>query len=285
MPQTEQQEIFIRDINKSDIVVLHNVHRFPAPENVEFSSPHLVISINHSGTARAVYDMKEVTFSANDIAVVMPNHLLCPLYCSDDYDVTLLVVSQKFFGEIKHRTLSHDLSKFHLAPASVLTDEQMRLMIQVISVIDTISKMPESVLPHRREMLIYQLNVAIEILNSYRREQDKAVPPSRNRALFNEFCDLLATHYRQAHDVAFYADLLHLTPKYFSKLIHQTVGVTASEWIEEYIATQAKNILATRKEMSVQQVAYFLGFNELSAFCRFFKRTTGYTPKGYKTSL
>ena len=84
MPQTEQQEIFIRDINKSDIVVLHNVHRFPAPENVEFSSPHLVISINHCGTARAVYDMKEVTFSANDIAVVMPNHLLCPLYCSDE---------------------------------------------------------------------------------------------------------------------------------------------------------------------------------------------------------
>ncbi len=281
MPSSAQNEQLISNIKKSDIAVLRHINRFPAPNNTEFVSPCLVISINNKGTARAVYDIKEVTFKKNDIAVVMPNHLLCPLYNSEDYDVTLIVASEQFIEELRHRILSYDYSKFHIAPASVLTDEQMLMLQKVVDVIELISTMTEKTLPHRREILIYQLNTIFELINSFRREQDTAVFSPRNESLFNDFCNLLAANYRHTHEVAFYAEQLHLTPKYFSKVVLQTVGVTAGEWIEQYIITQAKNILTTRKDMAVQQVAYYLGFNELSAFSRYFKRATGITPSRY----
>jgi AraC-like DNA-binding protein len=78
--------------------------------------------------------------------------------------------------------------------------------------------------------------------------------------------------------------MMHLSPKYFSTVIQKAVGVSASEWIEEYLITQIKRVLTTRSELSVQQVAYEFGFVESASFCRYFKRLTGQTPSQFRKS-
>ncbi|MGN0226632.1 MAG: helix-turn-helix domain-containing protein [Paludibacteraceae bacterium] len=41
-------------------------------------------------------------------------------------------------------------------------------------------------------------------------------------------------------------------------------------------------LLTTRCELSVQQVAYEFGFVESASFCRYFKRLTGQTPSQFR---
>ena len=94
------------------------------------------------------------------------------------------------------------------------------------------------------------------------------VPPPRSLAMVDE--------------VAFYARLHHLTPKYFASLIKAETGISSTEWITNYVIIQAKMLLDSHKEMTVQQISYHLGFSEQASFSRFFKANTGMSPTEYK---
>ena len=271
-----------RNINTSEMAVLRDIHRFPVYGH-DIISPYLMVCINHSGTARALYDMQEVLFRPNEIAVVLPGHILRPLESSSDYRVTIIVHSPALCEELKTKRLTHDRYKFHRIPACPLTEEEMEQFMYAVDLLEHICNASLQRYPLRHEMLIAQTNVMTEMLNAFRREIDeKAVLESNKYGIFNDFCDLLAMHYREQHEVGFYAEKLHLSPRYFSVVVKEVIGLSASDYIEEYIATQAKNILATRHELSVQQVSYLLGFAEAPSFCRFFKRVTGLRPKEYR---
>ncbi len=58
--------------------------------------------------------------------------------------------------------------------------------------------------------------------------------------------------------------------------------MTPAEWIEQYVVAQAKLLLETQRERSVQEISYQLGFPESSSFHHFFKRVTGMTAKEYR---
>lgn len=280
-----QEEIFeakVKNINKSGIAVLRDLTKFPVYHK-DFALPDMTVGLNLHGNARALYDMHEINFEKNELAVVLPNHLLCPLEISDDYCITLIVISGTLVDEMKHRTLTHDYTKFHLDPSTKLTDEQVVKFMKVVDVIEMVSEMTVEQLPNRHEMLVYLIDVAFELINSFRRNQDTPREATRNNAIFNNFCDLLSENYAKTREVGFYAKQLGMSSKYFSKIILDTVGVSAGRWIEEYVATQAKQMLSTRFDMNIQQVAFHLGFREQSDFCRFFKRATGMSPKQFRS--
>ena len=273
-----------RTIEKLDMIVLRAIDGFPV-YGQDIISPYMMVCINHSGSARALYDMQEVLFQPNEIAVVMPNHILRPIESSEDYRVTILVHSVSLCEELKTKRLTHDYHKFHRTPACLLTDEEMVQYMQAVDLLEHICNASTQRYPLRHEMLIELTNVMVEMHNAYRREIDeKTVNGSRNYSLFSAFCDQLAAHYREQHEVAFYAEKAHLTTRHFSFIIKELVGLSASDYIEQYLATQAKNLLLTRPDLSVQQISYHLGYADSPSFCRFFKRLIGLTPKDFRLS-
>lgn len=275
-------EQMYRTIATSELAVLRNVNRFPV-YGKDVISPCMMVCINHSGVARALYDMQEVVFRPNEIAVVMPNHILRPLESTPDYKVTLLVHSPALCEELKTKRLTHDYHKYHRQPTCLLTDEEMTQYMQAVDLLEHICKASTKCYPLRHEMLIQLTNVMSEMHNAFRREMDEKILKEDNQyAVFNAFCDLLAMHYREQHEVAFYAEKAHLTTRHFSLIIKEIVGLSASDYIEQYLATQAKNLLISRPDLTIQQISFFLGFAESPSFCRFFKRLAGKTPKDFR---
>ena len=61
-------------------------------------------------------------------------------------------------------------------------------------------------------------------------------------------------------------------------------GLSPLEWIQQYVATQAKLIMNTHPKQTVKETAYQLGFPTTANFCRYFKRATGIYPQAYKES-
>jgi AraC-like DNA-binding protein len=96
--------------------------------------------------------------------------------------------------------------------------------------------------------------------------------------LFSMYVD---KHFREQHSVAFYADLLHLSPKSLSKKLHRMQHSTPSEVIKERIITEAKRELFYTGK-SVKEIAYELGFEDPAYFTRFFKKATGHAPLLFK---
>lgn len=278
------EQLFTSDVElveRSELVVLRDVREFPV-YNKDIISPFFVLCLNLNGTARIRYDLHEMEIKRNEIVCVMPNHILHPLEVSSDFRAMLIVMSPKFIKELPYHFFTHDFHKFHFTPAYPLTDEQMRFATMFTMMAERIVTHDKTELSHRHEVLISYVSIGYELLNMCRREQDKLLSSSyRNVDLFNRFCNLVVEHYRESREVAFYAQKLMLTPKYFSKVIHETIGMSASDWIEQYVATQAKNLLRTRPNMTIQEVCLVMGFPEQPSFCRFFKRITGITPRQF----
>jgi AraC-like DNA-binding protein len=81
--------------------------------------------------------------------------------------------------------------------------------------------------------------------------------------------------------VAYCAEAINLSPKYFGDLVKKGTGKSAQEYIQLKVIDIAKErILDTNK--SISEVAYELGFKYPSHFTRFFKQQIGHSPNEYR---
>lgn len=121
----------------------------------------------------------------------------------------------------------------------------------------------------------------LEILAEYEKlfEVGDEVSDIKANNLSDRFFRLLATNYKNSRSVKFYAEQMHLTPKYLSTAVKRVTGRPILDWIHEAILIDAKMLLRTT-DMTVQEIADQLNFSSPSAFVQFFKKHTGKTPKG-----
>ncbi len=102
--------------------------------------------------------------------------------------------------------------------------------------------------------------------------------------LLRSFKQLLNEHYIKKHKVSDYADMLAVTADYLNKTVKNITGKTAKEHIQSKLATEAKRSLIF-SNLSGKELAYELGFDESAHFNNFFKKTTGFTPTEFKSSV
>lgn len=104
---------------------------------------------------------------------------------------------------------------------------------------------------------------------------------NRKKSLFNAFLRNVEEHHRKEHSVKYYADELFVTSKYLSSVINEMSGKTPKQWIDEYIALDAK-VLLQSTEKDIQEICEELNFPDVSFFGKFFKRMTGMSPKAFR---
>ncbi len=102
--------------------------------------------------------------------------------------------------------------------------------------------------------------------------------------VFEQFMTLLHEHHSQERTVQFYAAKLMFTPKYFSKLIREITGRSASDWITDFVMLEARHLLR-RSDLSIKEVSYQLNFATPSLFARYFKKHAQCTPQEYRSGV
>ena len=114
-----------------------------------------------------------------------------------------------------------------------------------------------------------------------RNSSSAALSVSRSNELFREFKKLSAAHYRQCHSLRFYAERLHVSTTYLSRVVKQTTGRTVRFHLSELICADARRLLECT-DMDVKEIADSLGFSDQSVFGKFFARKTGLSPLRYR---
>ncbi len=95
--------------------------------------------------------------------------------------------------------------------------------------------------------------------------------------IYNELMTLLAAHYREAHDVAFYADKLAITPRYLNAVTRRMVDKSSKEVISGYLLREALALLTTSR-LTIGEVAARLGFSSPASFTKWFTANEGAPP-------
>lgn len=276
-----QHPVLNKDFIEKRYAVIEDVYHIPVEDN-PLQSELMVIGLCVSGKASFDYNMQPKQFVPHELAVTLPNTLITYSATSPDYHSILVIVSKPFYDELIHRTSFIDYKKYYYRPSCRLNEQQFGKIQDVLRVLKMVC---DSDHPKRKETLENIFDLLFYTLTRYRGEEDtRSETEMRYEQLFNRFYDLLTVHYAAHHDISWYAGQLALTPKYFSNVIRQTTDKSAAEWIDIVLITQAKKLLRTRRELTIQQIAYELGFRENAAFCNFFKSHTGLRPKAYQQS-
>lgn len=104
----------------------------------------------------------------------------------------------------------------------------------------------------------------------------------RMREMFNRFMMLVERDYKLSRDVAYYASQMNITPKYLTLIVRQMTHETPKHIIDHYTILQLK-LQLTASRQSVKEISWEYHFNDVSFFCRYFKRHTGLTPMEIRT--
>ena len=93
--------------------------------------------------------------------------------------------------------------------------------------------------------------------------------------------DYVEQNYFRKITLAELAAITYLNPFYLLKLFKKHTGYTPGEYIIKFRIDYSKQLL-TKPEMTIEQIALFLGFNTHSYFSKIFHKSTGLTPVQFR---
>ncbi len=137
-----------------------------------------------------------------------------------------------------------------------------------------------------RDIILAGINSMLTYAERFYKRQFINRKPMAGKTV-TEFSRLLQTFVRDGSlenglpSVADLASQLHLSRRYLTDLLKIETGKTAQDLIHIALIGAAKNRLRT-DDKTVSEIAYALGFENLSYFSRLFKKETGQSPTAYK---
>ncbi|MDR2039909.1 MAG: AraC family transcriptional regulator [Bacteroidales bacterium] len=234
------------------------------------------------GYAKLQIGLNTYTFTENHAFVIFHGQIFQTLGMSPDFKAGFMLFRSDFFDTQSDFIETMALQKIVMqTPYLLLSDSQMFMFSSIYHIIK--EKMKEKDNSYRLRMVqeFFRILFYEACYLFFKDEKKPAEPQNRKKEIFERFIREVEKHYRNERNIKFYADILCLTPKYLSSLIHEVSGKHAGEWIREYVILNARALL-TSTNMTIQQVSDELHFPDQSQFSRYFKQATGVPPKEYQ---
>jgi len=230
-----------------------------------------------------IIDGKEEHFDKNQIVFltefhkIVPKYIgsICflrfnrPFYCVLDHDAEVSCKGLLFFGAAQLPIITipdNELEKFTILIRMFLLEMESNDHLQM-------------------EMLQMMLKRYLILCTRLYKEQHDEVPEATGeRDLIREYNFLIEQHFRTKHSVAEYAELLFKSPKTLSNIFAKIGSKTPLQYIHERIMLEAKRLLHY-SDKSVKEIAFEVGYDNIQAFSRFFKKHEGISPSAFKEKI
>jgi AraC family transcriptional regulator len=128
--------------------------------------------------------------------------------------------------------------------------------------------------------------LSVHILHRYcaqkpnQRDFEGGLDPVKLQIVINYINDYLN---RDLH-IAELANLVQISPYYFSRLFKQSIGVTPHQYVTQCRIEKAKQLLK-KPDLSLTYISQQVGFHDQSHFSKTFCKIVGVTPKKYRDRL
>lgn len=276
------------------LMLLSDIHKlkdvFASEDNIIDA---LVLALVTEGQINLVTEDEELHLKRGDFFACTPNYIIKRSMASMDFEALAIALSSEYCIELADmagldwtfRSMMQQHEVIHLNDLQIDSFKHMFDFLGFkIQSPDTSNK--GKCLNHLLLSLIYQLfdmRIPKEI-------PQQSYSPQEN--LLQRFTKLLkdsnplspsasSTDRKGFLSVNEYANLLCVTPKYFSSTCKRLTGMTAGQIIDEEIMTTAKLLLRDNTK-SIKQIAEMLGFANQSHFGTYFNRKAGMSPQQFR---
>lgn len=256
---------------------------------LEGQENNVVLLYCTAGRMRIAISDVEHDMQTNDLLLCTHSAFVGNYMRTPDFQCVIICASARFFDNVAIECFRAEPlwmeKKAYLEahPVMHLNDYQIQLMRSYAQLLRVYL---EGLQDAYRQMIIQHLAKAatLEMLSYLDLVVKQPAPQAMGRFAYTKsdnlmlrFVELLRQSGARKHDVKWYAEQLRITPKYLSRVCKQRSGRTALDWIEEVTLEQIKHQLL-RSNMTIKEVAFSMGFTNVSFFCQYVRSRTGHTP-------
>lgn len=235
------------------------------------------------GWIKLNYNGQVLTLHPGDLYIYSPGFQLTIVSGSDDYHAIVLVVDEQTTLEMPF--VRHIFSTAY-RPIAELGQPVVHLS----------ETQADHFWCHMQQMLRYQhsshrflqesmrtlfTQFLLDLMDVMERNIGRHHFSERTTEHFVAFMRLLPRYYVEHHDLAFYADKLHITSIHLSRIVRQLTGRTVADYINQLLLMEASWLLRST-DLPLADIAERLHFSDQSSFGRFFTRMKGMNPKRYR---
>eukprot|EP01133_Synstelium_polycarpum_P016549 gene16549-19665_t len=285
---------------------LHQDNGFPPPENPlfsiyqcnhtctigdrEFTSDFYVVGLKNIIAGTIKYGRTKYDYQSGSMLFFKPRQVIEMKNLELEQDGFLIFIHEDF---LMGHSLHHEIKKYHYFDyetneALHLSPRDEKVSWELYHKIELEYNNNQD--EYSREIILANLDTMLKYAQRFYKRQfiNRSSVPGNMVTKFNEEIDkyvasgmLDVKGLPSVHDMA---SRLNLSPGYLSDLLKIETGKTALEHIHIYLISEAKNRLIGKEE-TVSEIAYALGFENLSYFSRLFKKEVGVSPNRFKKQM
>lgn len=269
------KEFVVMEIDKVDYII---------QPNIPYRADYFCIFMIQKGDVTFRLDDKSYEVSKGDI-------VFCPMLetfwvdeISEDYHAKYIFFSLDFISDAGFNYKSNNVLKsLSSDPTHIIRNEpdvyrKLNFHLDELQVLNDKEKDNY----YFNEMIWHHFSLVIyEIDNYFKKTEKLHVVTNREDELTTSFFKLVQEHFKEEHNVQFYADKLFISRKYLTKVINKTVFKSPRDIIHQVLAVEAR-LLLRNPNLNVNEVASQLSFSDQASFSKFFKKHTGRSPLEYR---
>lgn len=276
-------EQFIRQGNMAAYVVddyfaIIDNPTFSILPNHPYRNPLVVAVYCTSGVGKGRVNTQIYDLQRHSMMIVLPGQITELIDLSDDFQATYIIMSDEFVSSLG---IGNTFSLGNIvasSPKALLQDRAKEAFESYLSMCRNL--IPTESNPNRLEILQLLTKAFFLGLGYFLHGTEQNVA-TRNEELTTSFIKLVEENYIEHRELGFYAEKLNLTPKHLSRVVKQTSGKSAVEWIEKHVILDAVSQLLS-SNISIKEIAYRLNFPSQSCFGKYFSRVVGVSPAAYR---
>jgi AraC-like DNA-binding protein len=235
------------------------------------------------GWMKIHYNGRELTLHPNDLYTYSPGLPVTVIAASGDFHGYCLMADEHVTIEAPSvRDLLHlaylPIVQLHEPKQTLPSDAAQHLLLKMHEIISYLHS--DHIYKSEVLRMLYSIFL-LDLQNAQQRAIVHRQTPQRVEEIFIGFIRLLPRYFVEHHDIPFYADQLHISSVYLSRVVRQVTGRTVVDYINQMLLMEASFLLQT-SQLSITQIADHLHFADTPSFSKFFSRLKGISPKDYR---
>jgi AraC family transcriptional regulator, transcriptional activator of pobA len=226
-----------------------------------------------SGEGEITIDLQKITLEPDCIYLLAPGQMrhlrreseLSGYYISMTEEFLLVCLQNTEVSLMPRRYTGEGIQRVRATDAALKKEMEI--------VVDNMLREYTNFFQLRFELLKGWVNIFLIYLARQMEGAEEAISTDAPQIL-KKFMALVRTNFTTKKRVVDYAKELFVTPNYLNKIVKFKTGHSASFHIQQSIILEAKRH-ALHSDMTMKEVSYLLGFDNIAHFSKFFKNAAG----------
>ena len=238
----------------------------------------------YEGTCEICFNDSHFLLEKGDCMIIISNKLVESVTPSTDFRCKVIYINSPFLEictpENNNYYVKGSMSLF-LNPVMKLTQEEQEICK---SDFKEVEKRLQNTSHHfYQEVLMSTIQILfLDFYEFHARIYGYEEVPLQGAIILSRFFSMLeGGAFRTHREVAYYASVLCIVPKYLSELCCKVSGITANAWIKRFTIQEIKRLLKD-KSLTIVQIADQLNFTSPSYFNRYVHKNLGMSPMDFR---